>query len=201
MIWAKGGHSMPHLTISRVRVSLAFTLAALVCAACGAGGGATVREATATPPAVGWAGEVDDAPYVAYERVTLERLPRARMEQVGEVRLTQQVRRLPAYRLRDGGASAIRFTDDDGRGWLAWQPSVVLRARRDFAQQESSQPSQISTLAVIRVDWPNACLGITRPGVNCAETVTPGFKITLRLGAVTAVFHSDLRDKVQRAQG
>jgi hypothetical protein len=180
---------------------VAVIVAALVCAACGAGGGNAAREPTATPPAVGWAAEVEDAPYVAYERVSLERLPRARLEQAGEVRLTQQVRRLPAYRLRDGGASAIRFTDDGGRGWLAWQPSVVLRARRDFAQQEGRQAALVTTLDVTRVEWPNACLGIARAGGNCVQSLTPGFKITLRLGAVTAVFHSDLRDQVQRAPG
>ncbi len=192
---------MPRLTTPVARALLAVTLTTLLCAACGAGGGNEAGDATATPPAVGWAAEVEDAPYVAYERVSLDRLPRARMEPAGEVRLTQQVRRVPAYRLRDSASSAIRFTDDGGRGWLAWQPSVVLRARRDFAQQESAQPSQVTTLAVTRVEWPNACLGIARSGGSCAQTVTPGFKITLRLGALTAVFHSDLRDQVQRAQG
>ena len=44
-------------------------------------------------------------------------------------------------------------------------------------------------------------LGINRPGGSCAQTMTPGFKITLRLGAITAVYHSDLRDQVHRAPG
>src|SRR6266511_6034980 len=106
MMWKEGGPSMPHLTTPSVWMLLAVTLTTLLCAACGVGGSDTAREATATPPAVGWAAEVEDAPYVAYERVSLERLPRARLEQAGEVRLTQQVRRLPTYRLRDGASSA-----------------------------------------------------------------------------------------------
>lgn len=191
---------MPRIVWPRVARALPALLGLLLAAACGAGGG-NRAVATATPPAVGWAGEVDDAPYTAFERVSLERLPRQRLEPAGELRLTQQVRRIPAYRLRDSGASAIRFTDDGGRGWLAWQPTVVLRARRDFAQQEGAPPARVITLDVIRVEWPNGCLGISRPGTMCAQTVTPGFKVTLRLGAVTAVFHTDLRETVQRAPG
>lgn len=173
----------------------------LLAAACGAGSGNGAREATATPAAVGWNGEVDEAPYVAYERVSLERLPRNRVEPAGEVRLVQQVRRVPAFRLREGGESAIRFTEDAGSGWLAWQPTVVLLARRDFARQENAPPSEITTLAVMRVEWPDGCLGISRPGTTCAEALTPGFRITLRLHGATAMFHTDLAERVLRAPG
>ena len=30
------------------------------------------------------------------------------------------------------------------------------------------------------VAWPNACLGVSRPGVACAQVVTPGERVTLR---------------------
>src|SRR3712207_1451467 len=85
---------------------------ALLAAACGAGAGnddGTGARPSVTPPAVGFNGEVDDAPYIAYERVTYERLPKQRLEPAGEVRLPQQVRRIAAFKLRDSGANAIRF--------------------------------------------------------------------------------------------
>src|SRR3712207_1397856 len=122
-----GSHPAP-----RTLGGLLVALAVLLCAACGAGAGnATTKAPTGTPPAVADVGEVDDAPYIAYERVTFERLPKQRLEPAGEVRLPQQVRRVAAFKLRDGGATAIRYTDDAGRGWLAWQPTIVLNARRE----------------------------------------------------------------------
>jgi hypothetical protein len=177
---------------------------ALFAAACGAGtgnrDGAGARPSV-TPPAVGFSGEVDDAPYIAYERVSYERLPKQRLEPAGEVRLPQQVRRIAAFKLRDSGANAIRFTDDAGSGWLAWQPTVVLQARREFARMRSSQPSQITTLGVDRVDWPDSCLGVRASSSTCAADVTPGFRIALRHGNATAYFHTDLRERVVHAPG
>ena len=177
---------------------------ALLVAACGAGAGNSDGAGTrpsVTPPAVGVSGEVDDAPYTAYERVTYERLPKQRLEPAGEVRLPQQVRRVAAFKLRDSGANAIRFTDDAGKGWLAWQPTVVLQARREFARLQNSQPSQITTLGVDRVEWPDSCLGVRPSASSCAASVTPGFRIVLRHGNATAYFHTDLRERVVQAAG
>jgi hypothetical protein len=150
---------------------------------------------------VGGSGEVDDAPYVAYERVTFERLPKQRVEPAGEVRLPQQVRRIAAFKLRDSGTSAIRFTDDAGKGWLAWQPSVVLQARREFARLFGGQPSAIMTLGVDRVEWPDSCLGVRSASSACAAGSTPGFRIVLRHANTTAYYHTDLRERVVQATG
>jgi len=177
-------------------------LCALLLAGCGAGDANSAGKApSATPPAVGMAGEVDDAPYTAYERVSYERLPKQRVEPAGEVRLPQQVRRVAAFKIRDSGANAIRFTDDAGRGWLAWQPNVVFQARREFARIAGGQPSQVTTLGIDRIDWPDSCLGVRTEGAACAAALTPGFRITLRLGNSTAYFHTDLRERVLQATG
>jgi hypothetical protein len=183
------------------RALLWLLVAALLLAGCGAGAGNSAAEPVATPPAVGWDGEVDDAPYVAYERVSYDRLPKERVEPAGELRLPRQVRRISAFRLRDGDeANAIRFTDDGGRGWLAWQPAVVLHVRREFARQAGVQPSAIVTLGVWRVLWPDGCLGV--PGsAACAAEPAPGFRVSVRAGNAAAVYHTDLRERVVRAPG
>lgn len=176
-------------------------VAALLLAACGASAGDSVAEPSATPPAVGWDGEVDDAPYVAYERVSYDRLPTDRLEPAGEVRLPRQVRRLSAFRLRGDDNNAIRFTDDGGRGWLAWQPSIVLRVRREFAQQSGVQPSAVITLGVWRELWPDGCLGIPASTSACATESTPGFRVSVRTGGTAAIYHTDLRERVLRSPG
>lgn len=183
------------------RGPLLLMVMALLGVACGAGAGNN-RSAppVATPPAVGWNGEVDDAPYIAFERVSFERLPKGRVEPAGEVRLPQQVRRIAAFRLRDSETSAIRYTDDAGQGWLAWQPSIVLRARRDFAQQAGGQPSQVTTLGVTRVEWADSCLGVRSAATSCTDGAVPGFRVVLRLGGATGTFHTDLHDRIIAAR-
>lgn len=49
-------------------------------------------------------------------------------------------------------------------------------------------------VSVEPVEWPNACLGVERPGFACAEVITPGARITLRTfgGAATYTVHADL---------
>jgi len=171
---------------------------ALLVAACGAGAGNGATAPSATPPAVGWNGEVEDAPYVAFEKVSYQRLPRERLEPAGEVRIPQEVRRIAAFRLRESGTHAIRYTDDAGHGWLAWQPTVVLNARRELAQRTGVQQGQITTLGVWREEWPDTCLGVPGGG-TCRTEPTPGFRVTLRIGSTTETFHTDLRERVVRA--
>jgi|GEM_PF-2100518 len=179
-------------------VAVFMGVSAWLALACGVSDSSTGQaKAVPTPPAPGWYAEVEDASYIAYERVTYVRIPKARIEPAGEVRLTQQVRRVQSFRLKESGTSAIRFTDDAGKGWLAWQPAIVLRARREFAQAQGGQPASVTTLGVARVQWPDSCLGIAQSG--CSGESMAGFRITLRLGAATATYHSDLSDRLTRA--
>lgn len=39
--------------------------------------------------------------------------------------------------------------------------------------------TQLAPLDSEATTWPNACLGLTRPGVACAEVETPGFRVVL----------------------
>ncbi len=39
--------------------------------------------------------------------------------------------------------------------------------------------TQLAVFGAEAVTWPNACIGLTRPGVACAEVETPGFRVTL----------------------
>lgn len=53
-------------------------------------------------------------------------------------------------------------------------------------------------VSVERVEWPNACLGVERPGFACAEVITPGARITLGTfgGAATYTVHADLEGRL-----
>lgn len=38
---------------------------------------------------------------------------------------------------------------------------------------------QVKVVSTEAVEWPDSCLGITQEGIDCAQVVTPGFRITL----------------------
>jgi hypothetical protein len=41
------------------------------------------------------------------------------------------------------------------------------------------------------VDWPDACLGVTRPEVMCAQVITPGFRIVLAAQGREYEYHTN----------
>jgi hypothetical protein len=53
-------------------------------------------------------------------------------------------------------------------------------ARAWLVDQASGAVTDPEVVSVEPVDWSDACLGIERPGMMCAQVITPGFRITLR---------------------
>jgi hypothetical protein len=171
-------------------------LLALALAGCGAGGFRAA--ATATPSIkieVGTTASVDDVQYVAVQRIAFERLARDRVEAAGEVRIPELVRRIPAYRLKDSPKAALRYTEDEMHGWWAWQPLVVLHARRELARKENLPLGQILTVDVQHETWSDLCLGTGRPGEECRSEVIPGFRVLLRFAAKQFEVHTDLKER------
>jgi hypothetical protein len=181
--------------VQRVLVVILAVLA-LATVACGAGGG---RAPAATTPSVqievGTTASIEDVAYVAVERVGFDRLPKARMEQAGEARLPELVRRVPIYRIAGNSKAAMRYTEDGTRGWWAWQPLVVLHARRELARTMNLPLAQIQTVDVTHETWMDACLGTGKPGESCREAVIPGFKVVLRFATKQFTVHTDQKER------
>ncbi len=87
------------------------------------------------------------------------------------------------------GASAIPSSAAPAAGE---REAAAGRATALLAEWLAIPERDLALLAVEAVAWPDACLGITQPGVVCASAVTPGFKVLLRdpTGGTHAV-HSD----------
>ena len=52
-------------------------------------------------------------------------------------------------------------------------------ARTALAQQLGVDVTTIKVRKIVPTDWPDSCLGLTRPGQACQIVVTPGFRIVL----------------------
>ena len=161
--------------------------------------GDDTARSTATPAVqveIGANAQIEDVAYVAAERVGIDRLPRARVEEAGEARLETQVRRVPAYRLKESPKAALRYTADGPRGWVAWQPLAVLYARRELARRENAPTGSIQTVDVTHETWPDGCLGVAQPGQSCSQAVVPGFRVLLKLAGRTYELRTDLGERV-----
>lgn len=181
-----------------VPLAAVLVLAALV-AACGAGGGAAPAGSPVPQIRLGAAAQFEEVQYVAFEQVTFERLPKARVEPAGEARIEELARRVPAFRLRDSAKAAIRYTADGPRGWWAWQPLAVLYARRELARRENVATGQIQTVDVTEETWTDQCLGAGRPGDLCAQALVPGYRVTLRATGRLYEYHTDQNERAVSA--
>lgn len=175
---------------------LGVLLAALALAACRAADEAAPAASPVPRVQIGATAHFENVPYIAFAQVSLERLPRERLEEAGEARIDGLARRVPAYRLRGQPAAAVRYTADGEHGWLAWQPLVVLHARRELARSAGVDAGRIQTLDITSEVWPDSCLGVATPGQSCAPQPVPGFRVLLRLDGRTLEYRTDQFERV-----
>jgi hypothetical protein len=57
-------------------------------------------------------------------------------------------------------------------GWRVWRPAVALEVLRHAGPGAS-------LVEVRSTNWPNSCLGISRPDTVCLQVITPGYLIVL----------------------
>ncbi len=70
-------------------------------------------------------------------------------------------------------------------------PPGVAAAIAFLAEDLEVDPGTLVVVDYEAVDWPDACLGLGRPSEACAEVVTGGWRIALRLDEATYVLRSD----------
>lgn len=51
--------------------------------------------------------------------------------------------------------------------------------------------SEIKVVSTEAVQWPDSCLGISRPNIRCARVITPGFRIILEANGEQYEYHTD----------
>lgn len=69
-------------------------------------------------------------------------------------------------------------------------PSAAFAARDMLAEMLGIAPEDAEILDIQPVDWPDACLGIETEEV-CAQGITPGYLVDLRVGTARYEFHTN----------
>jgi hypothetical protein len=70
-------------------------------------------------------------------------------------------------------------------------PPAVLAAIGTLAERSGTAPGSIQVARYEAVEWSDSCLGLPQPDEACAEAITPGWLIILRIGTDEHEFHSD----------
>lgn len=76
-------------------------------------------------------------------------------------------------------------------GALEPYPPAVPAAMQALAEELGRSPEAITVVAYEQAEWPDACLGLPQPGEQCAQVVTPGWKVVLRMDGVDYELHTD----------
>jgi hypothetical protein len=71
-------------------------------------------------------------------------------------------------------------------------PSAVTAAQGALADKLGIPLSQITVVSVTPVEWPDSCLGVSTPGIMCAQIITSGYLIVLEADGVQYNYHTDL---------
>jgi hypothetical protein len=93
--------------------------------------------------------------------------------------------------------SQIKLADSGTQSETANLPKNISEQILAQASQQSGKPvSRLQIVEAQRKQWPDACLGISKPGVACAQIVVPGWQVTVsdgqqrwvyRVGEATAI--------------
>jgi hypothetical protein len=70
-------------------------------------------------------------------------------------------------------------------------PPAVAAAIGWMAQETGADPGAVVVETFAASEWPDACLGLPEADEACAGVITPGWRITLRIGAEIATLRAD----------
>jgi hypothetical protein len=68
---------------------------------------------------------------------------------------------------------------------------------KDLAKKIGAPESDIAGVAQEDVTWPDSCLGCVKTGETCAQVLTPGYRIVLRVRDATYEYHTNRGDRVR----
>ena len=85
-------------------------------------------------------------------------------------------------------------TNQDGSEvyWAAWAlPSPEGAAVKALVDKLLITVPEIKIVKVEAVEWPDACLGVSRPDARCAQAITPGYRVVLEYAGKQYTFHTN----------
>ena len=70
----------------------------------------------------------------------------------------------------------------------------MAAARSDLAERLGQAPEEIEVVSATPKQWSDSCLDVAyteRPDEVCAQLLTPGYEVVLKLGETVYTYHTD----------
>jgi hypothetical protein len=80
-------------------------------------------------------------------------------------------------------------------------PDAAIAAEQMLGQSLGVSVEEIELVSYERREWPNACLGLPEEGEMCAQVITPGWRVVLRVGGQEYAFRTDRSGDAVRQEG
>jgi hypothetical protein len=68
---------------------------------------------------------------------------------------------------------------------------------KDLSKKIGAPASDVAGVVQEDVTWPDSCLGCVKTGEVCAQVLTPGYRIVLRVRDATYEYHTNRGDRVR----
>jgi hypothetical protein len=79
-------------------------------------------------------------------------------------------------------------------------PPSIAAAIAYLAERTNLDPGTIGVVSFEEVEWPDTCLGIYLPDEDCAQVMTPGWRVLLRAGDRPYEVHTDALGSIVRIE-
>lgn len=89
------------------------------------------------------------------------------------------------------GETQYEFHSDMSGANVRFIPGAALAAQQVLAAQLGVLPEEVKIIKAEKVDWSDACLGISSAGQMCAQVITPGFRVILEANGKRYEYHTD----------
>ena len=79
-------------------------------------------------------------------------------------------------------------------------PYAAVAAEKALSESLGVSVEEIDIISHERQEWPDACLGLAAADEMCAQVITPGWRVVLRVGGQEYVFRTDHNGEVVRQE-
>ncbi len=79
-------------------------------------------------------------------------------------------------------------------------PKAVAAVRSVVAERLTVNEDEVIILTALEKEWPDSCLGLAPAGFGCAQVVTPGYEVTVRVYDQQFVYRTNSDGSVVKAR-
>jgi hypothetical protein len=69
---------------------------------------------------------------------------------------------------------------------------ITLSVRQSIAKDEKVGITEVVVVSLNKKNWPDSCLGISQPDTMCAQVITPGYEVVVKVKRETRTYHTNI---------